>query len=138
VFSALQQGVIDGQENPYKNISSNKLYEVQKYLSNSSHVFEWVVLIVGKRWFDLLSAGEQAVLQEGADIVRDSMRADLAREDDESLREMIDAGIAYTEIDPKEMVRIREAVAAVRDKAGNDINLQLYEELLAAVAEASR
>lgn len=137
VFSALQQGVIDGQENPYKNITSNKLYEVQKYLSNTNHVYEWVVFVVGKKWFDGLTPDEQRILQEGADIIRDSMRADLAKEDEAALKEMLDHGMDYTEITPDEMRRIREKVAPVRDKVGNSINKALYEELIKAIDEAS-
>ena len=40
LYVALQQGVVDGQENPLANIASNKLYEVNKYVSLSGHKWE--------------------------------------------------------------------------------------------------
>nr|WP_277422701.1 TRAP transporter substrate-binding protein [Photobacterium sanguinicancri] len=52
LFSSLQQGVVDGQENPYTNIYSQRLYEVQKYVSDTGHVYSWVVFVVGKKFYD--------------------------------------------------------------------------------------
>ena len=54
VFSALQQGVIDGQENPMAQIMSGKFYEVQKYLSISNHVYTPAYALIGKKYFENL------------------------------------------------------------------------------------
>ena len=45
LFSALKQGVVDGQDNPYSNIIMGKLYEAQKYLSNTGHIYSSLVLL---------------------------------------------------------------------------------------------
>ena len=47
-YSALQQGVVDGQ-NPYPIIQTNRFFEVQKYLSNTNHFFDFIVLVANKR-----------------------------------------------------------------------------------------
>jgi TRAP-type C4-dicarboxylate transport system substrate-binding protein len=52
VYSALQQGVIDGQENPLAIITSQRFYEVQKYLSTTGHVFAVYMPVVSKPFFD--------------------------------------------------------------------------------------
>ncbi|MFQ5846078.1 MAG: TRAP transporter substrate-binding protein [Candidatus Methylomirabilales bacterium] len=66
VYSALQQGVIDGQENPYAQISSAKFAEVQKYLSISNHVYTPAYLIGNKKWFEGLPEDIQYVLRNAA------------------------------------------------------------------------
>ena len=57
LYVALQQGVVDGQENPLVNIYASKLYEVQKYLSLTGHKYEMTPFLMSKRSWDRLSAG---------------------------------------------------------------------------------
>lgn len=70
VFGALQQGVIDGQENPVAVILQMKVYEVQKYLSLTQHVYSPAMLIMSsKRWAQMPKEDQAIVLkaaQEGA------------------------------------------------------------------------
>jgi tripartite ATP-independent transporter DctP family solute receptor len=63
VYSALQQGVIDGQENPLAIITSQRFYEVQKYLSTTGHVFAVYMPVVSKPFFDSLSAEHQQLIR---------------------------------------------------------------------------
>jgi tripartite ATP-independent transporter DctP family solute receptor len=62
VFSALQQGIIDGQENPLATIYQGSLHEVQKYLSLTSHVYSAVHLLLNKKLFDSLGPDNQKIL----------------------------------------------------------------------------
>ncbi len=66
VFSALQQGVIDGQENPMAQIMSAKFYEVQKYLSISNHVYTPGYALIGKKFFESLPPEHQYTLRVAA------------------------------------------------------------------------
>jgi len=68
VFTALQTGTVDGQENPIPVILANKLYTVQKYLSLTSHVYSPALLIINKGLWDKLSAADKASFQEAAKI----------------------------------------------------------------------
>ncbi len=63
VFSALQQGVIDGQENPLAQIASAKFHEVQKYMSISNHVYTPAYPLINKKFFQSLPKDIQNVLQ---------------------------------------------------------------------------
>ncbi|HZK53317.1 MAG TPA: TRAP transporter substrate-binding protein [Desulfosporosinus sp.] len=65
-FNALQQGVVDGQENPYPIINSNKMYEVQKYITDI-HYKLWVgAVVVNEKWLQGLSADvREAILKAG-------------------------------------------------------------------------
>lgn len=65
-FTALQQGVVHGQDNPYMTIDAMKFYEVQKYITNSCYIFSLEPLIMGEGTFQGLSAELQtAVLEAG-------------------------------------------------------------------------
>lgn len=66
VIGALQQGTIDGQENPLSVITSAKLSEVQKYLTISGHVYSPAILLVSKQLWDGLSDEDKQVFQKAA------------------------------------------------------------------------
>jgi tripartite ATP-independent transporter DctP family solute receptor len=61
LFLALQQGTVDGQENPITNIDSNNLYEVQDYISLSSHQLSSNLVIIGDVWNELSTAQQDAL-----------------------------------------------------------------------------
>lgn len=66
VFTALQQGAIDGQENPPETIFAERVYEVQKYLSLTQHIAGWACLMSSKSTWDTLSPEDQDILRECA------------------------------------------------------------------------
>jgi tripartite ATP-independent transporter DctP family solute receptor len=66
VYKALQQKTIDGQENPIALIYSSKIYEVQKYLSLTRHVYSPAVIVVNLKVWQGLSREDQAMMQESA------------------------------------------------------------------------
>ncbi|MFA6507558.1 MAG: TRAP transporter substrate-binding protein DctP, partial [Treponemataceae bacterium] len=61
VYSALQQRVIDAQENPIAVIYSSKIYEVQKYLSLTGHVYSPALMIVSKKVWDAMPKDDQDI-----------------------------------------------------------------------------
>ena len=64
LYSALETRTVDGQENPYTVILSNKFYEVQKYVSATNHTFTQNIIIVSKIFWDKLSPTEQRMMRE--------------------------------------------------------------------------
>ncbi|EHR69023.1 tripartite ATP-independent periplasmic transporter solute receptor, DctP family [Burkholderiales bacterium JOSHI_001] len=66
LYVALQQGVVDGQENPLTNIASAKLYEVQKYISLTGHKYESTPFMMSKRSWDKLSDADKKAVNEAA------------------------------------------------------------------------
>ncbi|MEQ8355207.1 MAG: TRAP transporter substrate-binding protein [Kiloniellaceae bacterium] len=71
VFTALQTGVIDGQENPYAQIYSAKFQEVQKYLSITGHVYTPAYLLTSEKHFSALPQDVQAELNKCAASTQD-------------------------------------------------------------------
>ncbi|ENC6719923.1 TRAP transporter substrate-binding protein [Vibrio harveyi] len=135
LFSSLQQGVVDGQENPYTNIYSQRLYEVQKYISDTGHVYSWVIFVVGKKFYDGLTADEQQVMQQAARTAINHMRISVKAQDEKSLQGMIDAGLVYTPLSPEVKAEMHERVAPVVQKYADRINPELYKKLTEEVSK---
>lgn len=93
LFSALQTGVFDGQENPLAQITSAKLYEVQKYLSVTGHVYTPTYLTASKTWFAGLEPAAQKLLTEAAVEVGRNSRERGAKLDDEGLKLVREKGV---------------------------------------------
>ncbi len=66
VYTAIQQGVVNGQENPIDTIYNNKLYEVNKYVAMTSHQFSFGYLIANLKWWNTLPEEVKIVIQEAA------------------------------------------------------------------------
>jgi tripartite ATP-independent transporter DctP family solute receptor len=83
VFTALQQGTVDGQENPLSVITAAKLDQVQKYLSLTGHVYSPAVILMSKPQWDKLSAEDK---QAFADAAKEAVKANRARIDEDERR----------------------------------------------------
>jgi TRAP-type C4-dicarboxylate transport system substrate-binding protein len=93
VFTALQTGVMDGQENPFAQIASAKFYEVQKYLSLTGHVYTPAYLAAGSKKWATLPADARKILEDTAKETQAWVYEKAARDDDELLAKMKAAGI---------------------------------------------
>ena len=110
LYVALQQGVVDGQENPLANIASAKLYEVQKYLTLSGHKYETNPFLMSKRSWDKLSPADQTVFTEAAAEATQTQRK-LSKEADEKLvADLKSKGVQIETVDRKAFVEATKPV----------------------------
>jgi tripartite ATP-independent transporter DctP family solute receptor len=93
VFTALQTGVMDGQENPFAQIASAKFYEVQKYLSLTGHVYTPSYVAVGAKKWATLPADVRKLLEAEAKSTQAWVYEKAARDDEDLLAKMKTAGI---------------------------------------------
>jgi tripartite ATP-independent transporter DctP family solute receptor len=93
VFTALQTGVMDGQENPFAQIASAKFYEVQKYLSLTGHVYTPSYLVVGTKKWPSYPAGVRKILEDTAKETQAYVYEKAAKDDEDLLVKMKAAGI---------------------------------------------
>lgn len=99
LYSALQQGVFDAQENPLSIIHSSSFYEVQDYVSLTGHVWAPACLTVSNSTWNRLSEGDQAEVQELANVWRDKQR-EMTQADDQNMIEKLEAeGMQVNEVD---------------------------------------
>ena len=99
VFTALQTGVIDGQENPYAQIASAKFQEVQKYLSITGHVYTPAYILTSKSGFEKLPADVKAGLETCATDSQKFVYETAARLETELLDVIKGAGVAVNNAD---------------------------------------
>lgn len=97
VFSALQNGTIDGQENPLANIYTSSIQEVQKYLSLTGHMYDAAPLVCSQKWYNTLPAEYQTILVEEAQKARE---VDLKENDEAKFLELLkSSGIKVNEVE---------------------------------------
>jgi tripartite ATP-independent transporter DctP family solute receptor len=133
VYSALQQGVLDGQENPYSIISSLKLNEVQKHLSDTAHFFDFIVIVANKRQFEALSEEHQSAVREAMAEAVEWQRAKAAEEDTASKQALIDSGMIFTPISDELRAELRARTEPVVDELKERIGADIIDAVLAEV-----
>ncbi len=127
VFSALQQGTIDGQENPFSiTYYANKLHEVQPYMTENNLFYSPSVLAISQDVFDGLTEDQQKVLLEAADLAKDEQRQIEQRMAVQARKDMEAYGIIISDVDQDEWV---EATKSVYD----DESLGIDADLLAKI-----
>jgi tripartite ATP-independent transporter DctP family solute receptor len=99
LYVALQQGVVDGQENPLMNIHASKLYEVNKFISLTGHKYEMTPLLISKRSWDRLSDADKKILQEAAAEATQLQRRLSKESDDTLLAELKAKGVQINTVD---------------------------------------
>ncbi|NNU45459.1 TRAP transporter substrate-binding protein [Ramlibacter montanisoli] len=99
LYVALQQGVVDGQENPLMNIHASKLYEVQKHLALTNHQFQMTPLLVSKRTWDRLNAADRKALTDAAAEATALQRKLSQEADDKLIAELKAKGVQVTTVD---------------------------------------
>lgn len=99
VFTSLQQGTIEAQENPLAMISSTNLYEVQDYVNLTAHLLSWAYVVIGDKQFQRMPAHLQKLFMEAArDMQKYEHRLFLQKE--VSLRKELEMkGMTFVEVD---------------------------------------
>ncbi|MCP4406137.1 MAG: TRAP transporter substrate-binding protein [bacterium] len=90
LYMALKTGVVDGQENPYVNIYSEKFYEVQKYVTEVNYIYIASPFIVNLDWWNALSPEDQALIQEAVNAGGDHCNGLTESKDQEFLRMLVE------------------------------------------------
>jgi TRAP-type C4-dicarboxylate transport system substrate-binding protein len=104
LFTALQTGVMDGQENPFTQIYSAKLQEVQKYLSLSGHVYTPAYLTVGTKKWEALPADVRKDLEDTAKETQAFVYQTAAKEENDLLGKLKAAGMQVNDVDKNAFV----------------------------------
>ena len=112
LFTALQTGVMDGQENPFTQIFSAKLHEVQKFISLSGHVYTPAYLTAGSRKWATLPADVRKILEDTAKETQGFVYTLAAKEDKELLDKIKAAGTQSNEVDKKAFVAASKDIYA--------------------------
>jgi tripartite ATP-independent transporter DctP family solute receptor len=116
VYGALEQGAIDGQENPVAVIAANKFWEVQKFMALTNHQYNPQSVIFSTKVWDGMSATEKKIIDDAADEAvkaqRQANRAALAA----NLELLKKNGMTVTSLPAAEVAKLREKMKPVIDK----------------------
>lgn len=135
VYTALETHAIDAQENPPSIISSQKFYEVQKYLSLTSHIYTPYVLLASRKTWDRLSEQERRLITEAAEQARSFQRA-LAREQNVKLLAELRTEMKVNELSPDELKRLADKAKPVREKFSTVFGESFMHDWVAALEAA--
>lgn len=125
VFTSLQQGTIEGQENPYALIASAHFYEVQKFLNKTSHVRGWIYVCIGeKRFASLPDDLKKVVLDAGKEM--QAYENKLFLEEEGKLEKLLKEKMTFVDVDQAAFAKIAsEAVL----KNLSDSQKEMYKKI---------
>ncbi len=136
VYSALEQKVIDGQENPFNLILASRFFEVQRHVSNTGHFFDFISIVANKKKFDSLPADHQQAIRAAAKGAIAAQRTAAQKADVNALTELQKRGMTYSEVSPAEREAMRKATAGVVDEIRKRAGGPLVDQVLAEVKKA--
>jgi len=130
LYMALQQGTVDGQENPISNIHASKFYEVQDYLSLTGHSYSATTVAISDEFWQTLSPELQEIVQSSLKEASTFHRNLVMEEEETLLKELEEAGM---NVNRPDIATFREASQAVyeeyEDTYGKDLIDRILKEL---------
>ncbi len=127
LYTALQQGTVDAQENPYAMIDDGKFYEVQKYVSETGHVFSYEILIANKKFMDKLPSDLLEVVVDAARKAITAQRASLEKEEAAFKAKVTKAGLQANELTPEQKKPFVEATKKVYTQFEKDLGKEIMD-----------
>lgn len=126
LYSALDQGVVDGQENPLPTINSMKFYEVQKNVALTAHTYSPAVVVMSNSAWEQLNEDQQKAVQSAVAETTTYVRDFLKEKEEEILQTLKDEGVTVTEPDRE---AFKEATKNVKEAVSEQVPSELIEKI---------
>ena len=138
LYTALSQGMVDGQENPIPSIASSKFYEVQKYMCLDGHTYGAESILINLDYYNNLPAEIQTAIDEAAAYAGEQQRAAVSANEAAQLQQIKDAGVIVCE-DP-DIASFQEATADLylRPEVQAIVSPELTEMVRSAAEAAAK
>jgi tripartite ATP-independent transporter DctP family solute receptor len=130
VIGALEQGTIDGQENPLSVIVSANIDAVQKYLTLSGHVYSPTMLLVSKPFYDGLSDEEKAVFRDGALAGAAAMRNFVDEAEQTGIATLKERGMQVNELSAEERAAFQASVQSAYEEYYKTYDKALIDKVI--------
>jgi tripartite ATP-independent transporter DctP family solute receptor len=128
LYNALQQGVVDGQENPIVTIVSMKFYEIQKQVGLTEHTYTALPVLANKKWWDGLTPEQRQVIAESVRASVTEQRQTVASQVDEGMKFLKSQGVNITEVDKgKFMEATKDVPNLIADQVPPDLVRRIRE-----------
>lgn len=133
VFNALEQKVIDGQENPISLIYTSGFHEVNKYITLSRHVFTPFVTMISKKTWDKLTDQQRDIIKRGASKVAGEAFDIVKEHDTKFLEQMKAKGNVIDELTPEGRKQFEDAAREIWRKYESEIGKDVLQKVLSTV-----
>src|SRR5919205_982722 len=131
VYQALQTGVVDGQENTWSNMYTQKMHEVQKYITNTNHGYIGYVVVTNKKFWDGLPADVRANCEKAMKEATAYGNAQSQKENDDALAEIKKTGKSeIVKLTPEQDAAMRKAMEPVYKDVASRVGQPLIDEFL--------
>lgn len=135
LYSALQTGVMDGQENPFAIIQANRYFEVQKFVSKTDHFYDFIAIVANRKQLEAMKPEHQKAIR-GAMTAAVAYQRKIAADLDAKAVDELKKRMQYNEIPPQVREEMRKTSAGVVDQVKARIGADLVDRVLAEVAKA--
>lgn len=130
VFTALETGAVDGQENPLPLIQATKFYEVQKYVTLTRHAYSPTPVLMSKQVWDGLNTDEQDLISSCGAQARDTQVARSREAIGEAAAHLTAEGMEISELPAAEMDKLRDLVAPVYEASIDSVGRANFDLLM--------
>jgi C4-dicarboxylate-binding protein DctP len=131
VYQALQTGVVDGQENTWSNIYTQKMHEVQKYITNTNHGYIGYVVVTNKKFWDGIPTDTRAQLNKAMKEATAYGNGQSAKENEDALAEIKKTGKSeIITLTPEQDAAMRKALDPVYKDVASRVGQPLIDEFL--------
>ncbi|MGQ7848074.1 TRAP transporter substrate-binding protein [Granulosicoccus sp. 3-233] len=137
VYSALQQGVIDGQENPIAIIDSQRFQEVQKYLSLTGHVFTVYIPVISQHFMSSLPEEQQTLLRDAMQEAAAYQQELVDAEEAGQLKKIGEAGVQISDLTAEQRKGFAIQTEAVRSDYKEEVGAEIYDGWIQAIDDAA-
>jgi TRAP-type C4-dicarboxylate transport system substrate-binding protein len=129
VFTSLQNGTLDGQENPLALIQSASFNEVQTHVNQTEHVRSWIYLAISEQAWSKLSEEDQGHVQEAAKVAQEFERKQFLADEQAIRADLEKKGMTFVEVDQKAFADAsRDAVIKSVDESIRPTVEQLFAQ----------
>ncbi len=132
VYGALQQGVVDGQENTWTNIYTKKFYEVQDGITESNHGIISYLVVTSKEFWEGLPDDIRGELRACLDEATELANSTAEKLNQEAKQKIIEAGVEVRQLTPEQREAWRQAMLPVWEQFKDDIGEDVLEAAIAA------
>ena len=129
VYSALQQGVVDAEENPLGHITSSKFYEVQKCMTLTSHVYSTHIVLANPDFYNSLSDADKDLVKQSLATAIDYQQQVIANEEEQQIKDIEAAGVTVTRLTPEQRNEFEKVTAPIREKYLSEADPEIIKAL---------
>ena len=137
VFSALQQKVIDAQENPLSNIKAMRTYEVNKYITMTNHVYSAAVIIMNPEKFNSLTNEQKRIVTDAIAVASDYQQEVIKKEEQELVSWYKKQGVEINELTPDQMSVFQSEIKKLDSQYKELVGVDVFNKLQDSIQEIS-